>query len=71
MAHISVDDVAHQPAIDAKYFLIGDIGGTNLRIELLSADHKVIKKVVVPTNNYKSLSQFLHEFFKDCEVQPN
>ena len=50
--------------------MIGDIGGTNLRIELLANDGSVIKKTVVATNDYHSLSQFLKEFFQGCDVSP-
>jgi glucokinase len=52
-----------------SFFLIGDIGGTNLRVELRDKSNTVIKKVVVKTADYKNMSEFLHAFFKDLDVK--
>lgn len=53
-----------------NFFLIGDIGGTNLRVELRNKNNEVVKRVVVKTADFKSMSEFFHSFFKDLEVKP-
>lgn len=52
------------------YFLIGDIGGTNLRVELRDKNNHIVKKIVVKTAEYHSMSEFFHAFFKDLAVKP-
>lgn len=53
-----------------KYFLIGDVGGTNLRIELRSEKNEVVKKLVTKTSEYKNFSECLKAFFSDLKVDP-
>lgn len=64
----SMTDIQVNPS--ETYFLIGDIGGTNLRVELRDKHNTVIKKVVVKTAEYKNMSEFFHSFFKELAVKP-
>lgn len=54
--------------------LLGDIGGTNVRLELckykIPTDHKDIhKKVYYKTSDYETFDQVLHAFLTDVEMQ--
>lgn len=53
-----------------NYFLIGDIGGTNLRVELKDRHNVSVKKLVVKTSDFKNFSEFIRHFFKDEKIQP-
>jgi glucokinase len=53
--------------------LAGDIGGTNIRLALFSADRGLFQSVeeaVYPARNYKSLKMVLQEFMRRVEVKP-
>lgn len=58
---------------DAKYFMTGDIGGTNVRLELKERNGKLIKKVLDYVVNFPSFSDCITKFFTNVEgdVKPN
>ena len=54
-----------------RYYLVGDIGGTNLRMQLRNGKNEVIKQLKHKTNDYKSIYEFLDIFFQDTQVKPD
>lgn len=52
------------------YFLVGDIGGTNLRLELKDVHNASIKKTHVKTADFKDFAACLEDFFKNIEIKP-
>lgn len=56
--------------VEPVYFLVGDIGGTNLRLELKDATNASVKKLLVKTADFKDFAACLEEFFKDVAIKP-
>lgn len=54
----------------ATHFLVGDIGGTNLRLELKDAQNTTVKKLLVKTADFADFSACLVDFFKDIPIKP-
>lgn len=53
------------------FFLTGDIGGTNLRLELRNRNNELVKKFLVKTSDYKNFTELLTAFFKEAQVAPS
>lgn len=70
MSHTDLDFNATSPA-GTQYFLVGDIGGTNTRLELKSASGEVIKRLDANTAEFKSFNELLTQFLKDVDTQPD
>ena len=70
MAHTDLGVDATCP-IDWQYFLVGDIGGTNSRLELIDASSTLIKRLDVLTADYHSFSELLTHFLQGLKMEPS
>ena len=69
MSQTDLDVVASSPA-GSKYFLVGDIGGTNTRLMLKESSGKVLKRIDGSTQDFTSFSGLLTWFLADVEIKP-
>jgi glucokinase len=68
MSHTDIGIEATSPA-GSKYFLVGDIGGTNSRLELNDANRQVIKRLDTSTASFTSFAELLTHFFQGLNVE--
>jgi glucokinase len=68
MSHTDLGIEASSPA-GSKYFLIGDIGGTNSRMELKDSNRQVIKRLDTNTAHFTSFAELLTHFFEGLNVE--
>jgi len=55
--------------LEAKQlYLLGDVGGTNLRLELRNHKSELLHRSDKLTNVFKSLSEALRDFFSDYNI---
>lgn len=69
MSHTDLDVIATNPA-GSKYFLVGDVGGTNTRMMLKTASGDIIKRIDTQTSDFSNFAGLLHFFLEDVEVKP-
>jgi glucokinase len=53
---------------DTQLYLLGDIGGTNVRLELRDAKNNLIHRRDRLTKEYASMGDALKDFFSDCNI---
>lgn len=69
MSQTDLDVFAASPA-GSKYFLVGDIGGTNTRIMLKTSTGEVIKRIDAQTFEFTNFSGLLKYFLEDIAHKP-
>jgi glucokinase len=69
MSHTDLDVLAVNPA-GSKYFLVGDVGGTNTRMMLKTANGDIIKRVDSKTSNFTDFAAVLNFFLEDVSQKP-
>lgn len=52
------------------YYLVGDIGGTNVRLELKDTDKNIVKNTLALTTNFSSLEEALILFIDESKINP-
>lgn len=57
--------------VDWQYFLVGDIGGTNSRLEIIDASSTLIKRLDVLTADYHSFGELLTHFLQGLKIEPS
>lgn len=70
MSHTDLGVDATCP-IDWQFFLVGDIGGTNSRLEIIDAGSNLIKRLDVLTADYHSFTELLTHFLQGLKITPN
>jgi predicted NBD/HSP70 family sugar kinase len=53
---------------DNQLYLLGDIGGTNTRLELRDAKNSLFHRRDRLTKDYSSMADALKDFFSDCKI---
>ena len=69
MSHTDLDVLATNPA-GSKYFLVGDVGGTNTRMMLKTITGEVIKRVDTSTSKFTDFASLLNFFLEDVAQKP-
>lgn len=69
MSHTDLDVLATNPA-GSKYFLVGDVGGTNTRMMLKTATGDIIKRIDTQTTEFSSFAGLLTYFLEDVVQKP-
>lgn len=54
---------------DSHLYLLGDIGGTNLRLELRDSKNKLLHRRDRKTQEYSSMSEALKDFFSSYSIE--
>lgn len=70
MSHTDLGTDATCP-VDWEYFLVGDIGGTNSRLEIIDASSTLIKRLDVLTADYHSFAELLTHFLQGLKIEPH
>lgn len=52
------------------YYLIGDIGGTNVRLELRDSERKVVKSSLALTSSFSRMEEALSRFVEESNIEP-
>lgn len=68
MSRTDLGTEASNPA-GSQYYLVGDVGGTNSRLELTDSSRKVIKRIDVLTENFGSFAELLTTFLLGVELE--
>jgi glucokinase len=69
MSLTDFDVLASSPA-GAKYFLVGDVGGTNSRLMLKTATGEIIKRIDTQTSNFSNFAGLLNFFLEGVDQSP-
>lgn len=69
MSQTDIDITPTSPC-GSQYFLVGDIGGTNARLELINACGEVVKKLVAKTADFHSFAELLTHFMEGIKGNP-
>jgi glucokinase len=70
MSLTDLDVLATNPA-GSKYFLVGDVGGTNTRMMLKTVTGEIIKRIDTKTSEFSNFAGLLTYFLEDVPQKPS